>query len=180
MDIQPERYPVELVPHSPDWAKQAVTEMARLRRTIGEDILIGLHHIGSTAIPNILAKPTVDLMAVVTRHDALEARRARLEAIGYQWHGEFGLAGRRFLTLSTGEPRKRLFNLHCYEEGSPSILRHLALRDYLRAHPDKAKAYEAEKLRAQSVRPDDTTAYAEEKGAWIREVEREALAWYRP
>ena len=178
MDIIPEKTPVELAPHSSDWSKKAAAEIARLRDVIGKDIVLSMHHVGSTAIPAILAKPTIDLAAEVTDHALLATRKERLEALGYQWHGEFGLPGRRFLSLMGGSPRKRLFNLHCYETGSNSVRRHLAFRDYMRAHPDKAKAYEAEKLRAKAAQPDDTTAYSAEKGEWIKAAEAEALAWY--
>ena len=58
------------------------------------------------------------------------------------------------------------------------IERHIALRDYLRAHPEVAHAYENEKRRAQSLYPDDSHRYGDEKAAWIRDAEVEALDWY--
>jgi GrpB-like predicted nucleotidyltransferase (UPF0157 family) len=73
---------------------------------------------------------------------------------------------------------KRVFNVHCYEESNPEITRHLAFRDYLRACPDIAKAYEAEKVRAAATCPDDVLAYNDQKNAWIKETERRALQWY--
>jgi GrpB-like predicted nucleotidyltransferase (UPF0157 family) len=56
----------------------------------------------------------------------------------------------------------------------------MAFRDYLRAHPDVARAYEAEKLRAAALHPRDTLAYNAEKNDWIARVQREALAWWPP
>jgi GrpB-like predicted nucleotidyltransferase (UPF0157 family) len=179
MDTRSERTPVELVPHRAEWAATAAAEAARLRGAIGSDVVIEIHHIGSTAIPGICAKPTVDLMPLVTSLAALDTRETAVRALGYEWRGEFGIPGRRFLSLVSGDPPRRLFNVHCFEASTPVVERHLAFRDYMRAHPDKAKAYEVEKFRAKMVSPDDTLAYSQEKGAWIVAAERDALAWYR-
>ena len=157
----------------------ARAEAARLRAAIGGDVVVEIHHIGSTSIPGIHAKPTVDLMPLVTSLAALDTREAAVRSLGYEWRGEFGIPGRRFLSLVSGNPPRRLFNVHCFEASTPGVERHLAFRDYMRAHPDRAKAYEAEKFRAQKVSPGDTLAYSREKGPWIVEAERDALAWYR-
>ena len=177
MDVRPERFPVELVPHRPEWAGMALAEAGRLRQAIGPGIVVEIHHIGSTSIPGIHAKPTIDLMPLVTSLAELDRRRQALCALGYEWRGEFGIPGRRFLTMMSG--RKRLFNVHCFESALPDVDRHLAFRDYMRAHPDRARAYEAEKFRARDAQPDDTLAYSQEKGPWIVAAEREALEWYR-
>ncbi len=179
MDTAPERLPVELVPHRPEWAAMARDEAKRLREAIGENILIEIHHIGSTAIPGIHAKPTVDLMPLVTNLSELDARKADVCALGYEWRGEFGISGRRFLTRMSDDRRQRLFNVHCFEASMPDVDRHLAFRDYMLTHPGRAKAYEAEKFRARDMQPDDTLAYSQEKGPWIKAAEQEALAWYR-
>jgi GrpB-like predicted nucleotidyltransferase (UPF0157 family) len=179
MDTSSERTPVELVAHRPEWAAIAKAESARLQQAIGGDIVVEIHHIGSTSIPGIHAKPTIDLMPLLTSLVQLDTREAAIRALGYEWRGEFGIPGRRFLSLVSGDPPKRLFNVHCFETSMPGVERHLAFRDYMRAHPDRAKAYEAEKFRAQRASPDDTLAYSQEKGPWIVEAEREALAWYR-
>jgi GrpB-like predicted nucleotidyltransferase (UPF0157 family) len=178
MDTTTEKLAVELVPHSPEWAKQAADESARLAKALG-DCLIVVHHIGSTSIPGILAKPTIDLMPLVTTLAALDTREAAVRALGYEWRGEFGIPGRRFCSLMGGEPRRRLFNVHCFQASLPDVERHLAFRDYLLSHPEKARAYEIEKLRAKAIHPGDTLAYSQEKGPWIVAMEREALDWYR-
>jgi GrpB-like predicted nucleotidyltransferase (UPF0157 family) len=141
---------------------------------IGETLVV-VHHIGSTAIPGIRAKATIDLLPLVRSLAALDARADAVRALGYDWRGEFGLPGRRFCTLTAGE--KRLFNVHIYEDGADEVARHLAFRDYLRAHPNEARAYEAEKIRAAALRPDDVLAYNDQKNDWIKACEQRALAW---
>jgi len=84
---------VWLEPHNPDWPRMADAEAARLKATLG-DVLVAVHHMGSTSIPGIAAKPIVDLMPTVTSLVALEARRGDIEALGYLWRGEFGIPER--------------------------------------------------------------------------------------
>jgi GrpB-like predicted nucleotidyltransferase (UPF0157 family) len=177
MEEAPQIIPVELVPHSPKWAEMAAAESARLKVALG-DTLLTVHHIGSTSIPGIMAKPIVDLIPVVSDLMSLDAKVNALRTLGYRWHGEFGLTGRRYCTWTDPKTGRRIFQLHCYAQGAAEMPRHLAFRDYLLAHPAIAKAYETEKLRAASIRSDDTQAYNEQKNAWIQRVEKDALAWY--
>ncbi|MBV8978527.1 MAG: GrpB family protein [Alphaproteobacteria bacterium] len=172
----PEPYAVELHAHSPRWAEMAQEESRRLKDALG-DLLVRVHHIGSTSIPGIMAKPIVDLIPIVGDIHGLDAQEKTMRALGYRWYGEYGLPGRRYCTLNDPATGKRLFQLHCYRDGDPAVLRHLAFRDYLRAFPLLAKEYEMEKIRAASVRSDDVNAYNDEKNAWIKRVEKKALAW---
>ena len=171
----PPPFAVELVPHAPEWSRQAAAEADRLAGALG-DALIVVHHIGSTAIPGIVAKPILDLMPEVPDLAALDRQHAAVEALGYQWFGEYGMPGRRYCVLNDRVTGRRRIQLHCFASGSPDIARHLAFRDYLRRHPDLARAYEAEKHRARDLHPDDSHAYTEEKAAWIRTIEVDALA----
>jgi GrpB-like predicted nucleotidyltransferase (UPF0157 family) len=176
MDLSFETHAVELVEHSPEWTKTAEARAAALRPAIGDN-LVAIHHIGSTAIPGIKAKPVIDLLPLVKDLAALDARQKHVEALGYESRGEFGLPGRRYFCMSSNGTR--LVNVHCYEEGNPGIARHLAFRDYLRAHPMVAKEYEMEKIRAAALHPDDVLSYNDAKNDWIKETERKAMAWAR-
>ncbi|HTQ12468.1 MAG TPA: GrpB family protein [Rhizomicrobium sp.] len=177
MDPRIDKLAVELVPHRAEWAGMARAETARLGGALG-GVLVAVHHIGSTSIPDIMAKPIVDMIPIATSLAGLDAKEEAIRALGYRWYGEFGLPGRRYCTLTDPVTGKRRFQLHCYAEGDPGVRRHLAFRDYLRAHPGIARAYEAEKLRAAALRPDDTLAYNAEKNDWIKRVEADALAWW--
>ena len=138
--METERIPVELVPHDPDWVARAVDEGRRLAGAIGDNLVV-VEHIGSTAIAGIAAEPTIDLLPIVRRLDALDAVADAVRALGYDWRGEFGLPGRRLCIRS--KSGRRLFNVHAYAEGSGEIARHLAFRNYLRAHPAGALAWRA-------------------------------------
>jgi GrpB-like predicted nucleotidyltransferase (UPF0157 family) len=173
----PAPIPVVLVPHDPRWAEAAQREGERFAGALPIGSLDTLHHIGSTAIPGIHAKPILDLLPVVTSHAAIDAATDRLAALGYEAWGEYGLPGRRFFTRES--PTGRVANVHVYERGAPAIARHLAFRDYVRAHRDVARAYETEKLRARALHPGDSYAYTDEKSAFIRRIEADAIAWSR-
>lgn len=165
---------VELVPFDPSWSVDAERLIALWKRALGSNLL-EMHHIGSTAIGGIVAKPVLDLLPIVVDHDALAVHRDRLDALGFEWKGEFGIEGRRYFVREERESGRRVANVHAFEQGSPDIVRHLAFRDYLRGHPDEARAYEREKLRAAEREPDDVLAYNREKQGWIRACERRAL-----
>ncbi len=166
--------PVILAAYNPEWPRIAATHAERMQ-VLGPN-LVAVHHIGSTSVPGLIAKPIIDLMPVITSHTSLDEQRQHVEAIGYQWHGEFGIPGRRYCTLAN-EAGVRVAQLHFFKEGSPHIERHIAFRDYLRAHPEEANAYAIEKRRAQSLHPANSHAYADEKDKWIRAAETKALIW---
>lgn len=168
---------VHLSDHNPLWAKRARDESAALADVFTSN-LIEVHHIGSTAIPGIRAKPIIDLMPVVRNMAILDTVRDQIERSGYEWLGEYGLEGRRYLIKNDPATEQRLVQAHCYQRGSPEITRHLAFRDYLIKHPLLAAEYERIKTDCWSRHPDDSHAYGDCKAGWIMKLESDALAYY--
>ena len=165
---------VTLEPHNPDWARMAEAEGARIAEALG-DIFLRVEHMGSTAIPGIAAKPTVDLMPVVRDIALADERRGAMEALGYLWRGEFGIPGRRYCVLE--RDGKRIFHVHIFAGGHSNIATQLMFRDYLRAHRDEALAYEAIKREAVAANPWNSLAYNDHKSAWILACQERAKAW---
>jgi GrpB-like predicted nucleotidyltransferase (UPF0157 family) len=172
----PPPIPVILAAYDREWPRFAAAHSRRLQAALGSALVV-VHHIGSTSVPGLAAKPIIDLMPVVSDLSELDRLRGRVEALGYGWHGELGMAGRRYCTLDD-QAGARAVQLHFFQANSPHVERHIALRDYLRAHPEIARAYENEKRRAQRLYPDDSHRYGDEKAAWIRDAEVKALNWY--
>ena len=167
--------PVHLMPYDPAWPEIAMRHMGRL--DVLRPLLLEMHHIGSTSVPGLIAKPVVDLIGLVSDIRALEARTAELEALGYKAYGAFGVPGRLFFTWDDPETGERVINLHCYAKGADSAIKQIAFRDYLRSHPETAKAYMLEKRRAMTLFPDNSTQYAAEKGPFIIATLEKAMAW---
>ncbi len=169
---------VRVEPYSPAWAAQFKAEAARVARALG-DALLEVHHIGSTAVPGLAAKPVIDMMPVVRDLASADARRESLEALGYEWCGEFGIPGRRYLRRSSpSDPDLRLFQLHVFSQDSvDDIRRHLAVRDYLRTHADAARAYGALKGRLARRFPEDIDAYCDGKDDFVQHLQHDAVAW---
>lgn len=168
---------VEIVSSSQDWPESARREIERLTDALGS-VLYGVHHIGSTAVPGLAAKPIFDFMPVAADMSLIDDAMAVLEQLGYRGWGELGIPGRRYFTRDT-ESGARVAQLHCFPHDSPHVERHLAFRNYLRAHYDIASAYQSEKLRCSALHPGDSHAYSDCKAGWIIRVEAEALRWYR-
>ncbi|WP_144765717.1 GrpB family protein [Methylobacterium dankookense] len=174
----PPPFQVELVPHDPRWSATAQVEASILRAALGPNLL-AVHHIGSTAIPGLRAKPILDLLPVVQNLDEVDLKREKFERVGYEWWGEFGLPGRRYATKNEPNTGRRLVQLHCYSVGAPDIDRLLAFRDYLRRNPELVTAYEDEKIRCVALHPDNSHEYGACKSAWLDAVEAAALADWR-
>lgn len=163
---------VRIVPHDPRWRREFADEAARIAGALGE-ILVDIHHIGSTAIPEIYAKPVIDILVEVREISSVDARNSSMELLGYEVMGEFGIAGRRYFRKDN-EHGLRTHQVHIFETGSDQVRRHLAFRDYLIAHPAEALAYSDLKRRLADQYPDSMDDYMDGKDAFIKEIDRRA------
>lgn len=162
-----------MLPHDPLWAGRFAVEGGRLLRLFAGAAL-GVHHVGSTAVPGLEAKPILDVLLVGRDLTALDGCRARAEAEGYRWLGENGLPRRRYLEIRRGEES---VHVHAFAAGDREIARHLDFRDYLLHHPDRAAAYGALKRKLARRFGGDRAGYTDAKSAFIRETEALARAW---
>lgn len=162
-----------VVAHDPAWAAQFAAEAEQIAAALAPHLL-ALHHIGSTSVPGIHAKPIIDMLAVARSLTAVDAATPALVALGYQAMGAFGITGRRYFRKDDAAGQ-RTHHLHCFARRSPHIARHLAFRDYLRAHPLVAADYGALKLRL-AQNPD---TYVEGKAPFIVKTQAQALTWYQ-
>jgi GrpB-like predicted nucleotidyltransferase (UPF0157 family) len=115
---------VEVVPHNPTWRHEFERESKQVTLALGENV-VAVHHIGSTAIPNIYAKPVIDLLVEVKDITQVDEHSSEMEALGYEVMGEFGLPGRRYFRKNN-EAGVRTHHVHTFAAASPEIERHLA------------------------------------------------------
>lgn len=127
-----------VVPYNPDWPIFYEEEAKRIHKSLKNDLL-AIHHVGSTSVPGLAAKPVIDIIAVVKNS---EETIKTLESIGYDYRGEYNIP------MHYGFSKRGLVNvnLHVYEDNNPEIELNLAFRDYLRNNPDIRDEYTALKL----------------------------------
>ncbi|MFN9537696.1 MAG: GrpB family protein [Planctomycetota bacterium] len=166
---------VDVVPHDPNWISLFELEALGLRDALGED-QVSVHHIGSTAVPGIEAKPIIDILLEVRSLDWLDVNATRVTALGYEGLGECGIPGRRYFRKSN-ELGIRSHQIHAFELGSSGATRHLAFRDYLRAHPDVAAEYSLLKQQLAASCQHQIELYMAGKDPFIKHHEALALRW---
>ncbi len=166
---------IEMFPHTSQWEVLFNKEAEALSRVFGKTLLT-IHHIGSTSIPGIVAKPIVDMLPVVKDIRDVDLITPSVVGLSYEAKGEYGMPGRRFFVKS--QEGKRLFNVHVFEEGHPDVQRHLLFRDYLRAHSEEAFAYAALKKDLVLKYPDDIERYCCGKEDFVKAIEEKAAIWY--
>ncbi len=166
---------VEVVPHNPQWKKEFVTESQKIRLALAEN-LVSIHHIGSTAIPNIYAKPIIDFLVEVKDIKMIARQTTAMKKLGYEAMGEFGLIGRRYFRKES-LPGIRTHHVHIYQTDSSEIKRHLAFRDYLMAHPEDAEKYSQLKQKLAQKYPDDIEGYMDGKHEFVKRIESKAIQW---
>ena len=166
---------VEVVAHDPGWREAFAAEANRVSAALGENV-VAVHHIGSTAIANIYAKPILDLLVEVRDLAKVDDRRAAMESLGYEVMGEFGIPGRRYFRKNDREGT-RTHHIHTFEAGSAQAERHLAFRDYLTAHPVEAQNYGELKRKLAEQHPQNPDGYMDGKDGFIKEIDRRAARW---
>ena len=97
MSIKVDFFKVEVVPHDPTWRGAFETESKLIALALRDNV-VAIHHIGSTAIPQIHAKPIIDMLVEVKDIIKVDTQSSEIEALGYQPMGEFGISGRRFFS----------------------------------------------------------------------------------
>ena len=158
-----------------DWTLMYEKEANQLRKIFGTEI-IKIHHIGSTSVDGLIAKPIIDIMPVVRNIVRIDSFNTAMIDIGYETKGENGLPGRRYFQKGGDE---RTHHIHFYARGNSEVERHLAFRNYLRSHPDAVKDYGNLKKELSQHFPDDIEAYINGKERFVSEIQIKAMAWYQ-
>jgi GrpB-like predicted nucleotidyltransferase (UPF0157 family) len=166
---------VEVIPHQASWAAAFAAEAAQIRAALNP-LKVRLHHIGSTAIIGIHAKPIIDMLLEASDLGALNAQACALTSLGFEALGEFGIPGRSYFRKNNAD-RVRTHHLHAFAQGSEHARRHLAFRDYLNAHPLAAQNYSDLKIKLAQAHPQDMNAYMDGKDAFVKAHEALALTW---
>jgi GrpB-like predicted nucleotidyltransferase (UPF0157 family) len=156
---------VLIVAPNPAWSGTYRLEAAQISQALDVDFM-DIQHIGSTAVPDLAAKPTIDILVAVRKLDSPEVYSCQLEVLGYRFESQVDDAIRLFFRKGT----PRTHHLHIVEFGTWEYRRHLLFRDYLRAHPDTAQAYERLKRELAAAYAHDRASYTASKTDFIVSV----------
>ena len=155
---------LRLVPVGPEWAARFDQERHRIAAALAAGML-DIQHIGSTAVPGIMAKPILDIAAAIDDFESGRALVSPLTALGYIYHSENGIPRRHFFV------REGTHHLHIFERSSWDWKRHLLFRDRLRANPQLATQYSQIKLAAAIQSGSDRDRYQNLKSAFIERTQ---------
>lgn len=165
---------VMVVPYSPDWSRQFIKEKQLLTAVLDGQV-IAIDHIGSTSIPGIYAKPTIDILIAVKDIRVVDEFNPAMQELGYEAKGEFGIPERRFFMKNIDE--QRTHNVHIFQIGNSQLARHISFRDYLIVHPIDADKYSELKIKLAKKFADDRDAYQNGKDEFIKAIDAKALQW---
>lgn len=152
--------------YDPTWPQQYAAEEARLKPVFGSG-LIGIHHVGSTAVPGLAAKAEIDVLAVVWSDDSLDDWSRSLTRLGYRRGGDLS-PGHHFFKRDVGDIRTH--KLHVCRDGHEQIARMLQFRDHLREHAEDRAGYQDLKLRLERANDSGIQQYLIGKDPFIRNI----------
>ncbi|MBS0358493.1 MAG: GNAT family N-acetyltransferase [Proteobacteria bacterium] len=163
---------VKIIPYNPDWPLIFSKEAGLIKKILGDNCLC-IHHIGSTSVPDLPAKPIIDMIPVVKDIMVVDQMASAMEQHGYQAKGENGMLFRRFFQKTENG---NAYNIHIYEEGNPEIERHVKFRDWMRTHENDRKAYAKLKIELAEKYPNDLLSYVFGKETFVADIDTKAGA----
>ncbi len=163
--------PIEVVSYDQDWPKAFTREACHVQEVLRHSAL-AIEHIGSTSVPGLAAKPVVDIMVGLRELSLGSSETAALTSLGYENLGEAGVPGRLYFRKRRGQS----FNVHVMLFGGSLWEGNLLLRDFLRAHPAEAAAYDAWKRTAARDAP-FLLAYSDRKAPFVGQLIERAKRW---
>lgn len=162
---------VIVLPYEAQWKRDFEIIRAELSAAIGE-CAVSIEHVGSTSVPGLSAKPVIDIDIVIENEAALPEAIGRLERIGYRHEGDLGICGREAFEYAGKEHLKK-HHLYVCARDSEEIKRHIAFRDYLRAHCEAAEEYGRIKEEGARLYPENVDGYIRHKSAFIERIYKE-------
>lgn len=158
---------IEIIPYNLAWPQMFEEEAAHIKKALGDNC-IAIHHIGSTSVQGLSAKPIIDMIPVVLNIMKVDQTTPSMQRLGYEAKGEFGMLFRRFFVKNL---EAQSYHVHIFEQDNPEIERHLKFRDWMRTHEDDRNAYATLKKELALQYSNDRDAYCLEKEAFIHSID---------
>lgn len=166
-----QRFPVVIAPYDPFWPERFRQEEARLRGWFDTAIMPRIEHIGSTAVPGLAAKATIDILCQIRSfEEAREVIVPVLEPEGYFCNLRENPNPDHFALWWGYFPDQPIrVHIHLAPEGH-TLFDTLVFRDWLRTHPETVRDYEELKRKLEAEYRHDRDGYTDAKGGFIRQV----------
>ena len=159
---------VVVLPYDAKWKSDFVNIKKEIEAALG-DLIVGIEHVGSTAVEGLSAKPCIDIDVIIKDDSVFDAVVQKLAAIGYIHEGDLGIKDREAFKY-TDKPHLQTHHLYVCPQHSQELRRHIIFRDFLRENPDAVKKYSLIKETAAQRYPDDIGRYIEYKTPCINEL----------
>jgi GrpB-like predicted nucleotidyltransferase (UPF0157 family)/ribosomal protein S18 acetylase RimI-like enzyme len=166
--IKDEYRKIEVVPYNIQW-KSNFNKEAALIKDMMKELIVDIHHIGSTAIAGIKAKPIIDMIPEVIDISMVDKFNEQMKNIGYTPYGEYGLVGRRFF-VKFDQANVRLVNAHFYQTNNPEIEQHLLFLKHMNSNQVDALKYSELKEELTKKFPNDIDAYCNGKDLFVKNI----------
>ena len=166
--------------YDPKWPRMFKEEASQLASIWGNQS-IAIHHIGSTSVPGLRAKPIIDILVIIKNNSLIEKYDDEMIELGYRPRGECldaivpGTPGRFYYSKDINGIRTH--QAHVMQNGHFDIKQKLDFRDYLRAHPDVAKEYAELKTRLIEQNTKGIFEYIEGKDKFVKDCIAKAAIW---
>ena len=188
---------IHIEKHNPNWKNDFLALKKKIETALSEFSPV-IEHIGSTSVPDLSAKPVIDILVGLQAESDLDKIVEPMMTAGFVYFKKYEPSWperRLFVTMKplTGKPIPQIFDIgdeynrgvdyttsvhiHIIVKGAGDWDRHLAFRDYLTAFPEIKKEYEVLKLNLSKIEMKSHLEYNAGKNDWIKQKEQEALKW---
>lgn len=165
----------KIIPYDPNWPVLFSNESKKVSDIIGNNIF-ETHHIGSTSVPGMSGKSTIDILFVVQDISRISEKIVDLKKIGYSSLGPRNAKNSHLFEKE--ENGNRTYIVHFYPQTHPEIKQMISIRDYLRSHEDEARKYSEIKLSLAHKFPNDYTQYRKLKDEYMEDLKCRAISWF--
>jgi GrpB-like predicted nucleotidyltransferase (UPF0157 family) len=167
--------PYSIQSYNPEWVLKFEKIKIMLEQVFSSQAM-AIEHVGSTSIPGMKAKPLIDILVIVEKMAPFVSEREQMSELGYQNIDNY-ISPNSIVFFKTDNEDRKLENIHVCVKDSYKVRQFLLMRDYLRAHSNRAKEYSELKEKLSTKFPGDYPSYRAGKKDFLDGIEKEAEKW---
>lgn len=163
-----------IVPYNPEWPDRYSQIESVVQKIFAE--VRSIEHVGSTSIPGMSGKDSIDVMIVVTDISIVDEKVSAMVGVGFRYTGSLLGEGTRLFRRMDGA--RLLANVHVFESGNYHVREMVQFRDYMRSNPEAVCEYSELKLSLYSEFPNEYSSYRKQKSAYVQPLMEMITATY--